>query len=216
MNCTGTHIPCKLINVEMKSGYCQEISTRVNRGNHLQADIMKKLLFLYFGLLMLLTITGSRLQAQGTYQAGITGHLFAEVVSAFSAIETSQMNFGRFSPGPSGGQIIITPQGTISVTGSVVKGSGINNAASFYLAGDDYTSFSINLPESSVSLTNTASAKTMLVSNWVSVPSTGAGGGTLKDGVQTVYLGATLDVGTLNDNPAGIYTGSYTITFDFN
>jgi hypothetical protein len=32
----------------------------------------------------------------------------------------------------------------------------------------------------------------------------------------TVYVGATLDVGTLNDNPVGIYTGSYTITFDFN
>jgi len=29
-------------------------------------------------------------------------------------------------------------------------------------------------------------------------------------------VGATLKVGTLTDNPAGIYTGTYTITFDFN
>jgi len=37
----------------------------------------------------------------------------------------------------------------------------------------------------------------------------------LQGGFQTVLVGATLKIGTLNDNPVGVYTGTYTITFDF-
>jgi Domain of unknown function (DUF4402) len=177
---------------------------------------MKKQVLSYFGLILVLSLAVSRLQAQSPNQASTTGHVFAEVVAAFSAVETSQMNFGRFSPGPYGGQVILTPQGTISVIGSVVTGSGIHNSASFYVTGDSYTSFSITLPKSPATLTNTTNAKTMLVSNWVSVPSPGSGGGTLENGFQTVYIGATLEVGMLSDNPVGIYTGTYTVTFDFN
>jgi len=167
-------------------------------------------------ILLLIIICDNGLQAQSPVQGSATGHVFAEVISAFSAVETSRMNFGRFSPGPYGGQIILTPQGTISVIGSVVKGAGIHNSASFYVTGDSYASFSVSLPESPATLTNTANAKTMIVSNWISVPSPGPGAGTLQEGFQTVYVGATLEVGTLNDNPVGLYTGTYTITFDFN
>ena len=176
---------------------------------------MKKQVLSYFGFILVLSLAVSRLQAQSPDQASTTGHVFAEVIAGFSAIETSQMNFGRFSPGPDGGQIILTPQGTISVMGSVASGSGIHNAASFYVTGDSYTSFSITLPKSPAILTNTTNAKTMIVRNWVSVPSPGPGAGTLQDGFQTVYIGATLEVGLLSDNPMGIYTGSYTVTFDF-
>ena len=177
---------------------------------------MKKQPLSFFGILLVLAFSVNRLAAQGSQQASATGYIFAEVITAFSTVETSQMNFGRFSPGPFGGQLILTPQGTISVMGSVVTGSGIHNAASFYVTGDNNTSFSISLPKVPTTLNNTANAKTMLVSNWVSVPLPGPGGGTLQDGFQTIYVGATLEIGTLYDNPAGIYTGSYTITFDFN
>ena len=56
----------------------------------------------------------------------------------------------------------------------------------------------------------------MQVQDWVSIPSPGVGAGKLQNGFQVVHVGATLKVGTLNDNPVGIYMGSYTITFDFN
>ena len=176
---------------------------------------MKKQALLFICLLLLLSATSSKLQAQ-SQQTVATGHVFAEVISALSAVETSQLNFGRFSPGPYGGQVILTPQGSISVTGSVVSGSGLHNAASFYLTGDTHTSFSISMPETSIILTNTTNARTMRISNWVTVPSPGPGAGTLENGFMTVYVGATLEVGTLFDNPVGIYTGTYEITFDFN
>lgn len=167
-------------------------------------------------LIFLLTTSGTWLKAQSPNQASVTGQVFAEVVVAFSAVETSQMNFGRFSPGPHGGEIILSPQGTLSVMGSVAKGGGLHNAASFYLTGENSATFSINLPKSSAVLKSTSDSKTMLVKNWVSTPAPGPVAGSLQEGVQTVYVGATLEVGTMADNPVGIYTGTYTITFDFN
>jgi len=145
-----------------------------------------------------------------------TGNVTAEVISVFSASETAQLNFGKFSPGPQGGEIILNPQGTISVTGSVFIGTGVHNPASFYVTGESDVSYSISLPVNPVILTHISNAKTMLVDSWNSVPSPGVGTGTLQNGFQVVFVGATLRVGALTDNPVGIYTGSYEITFGFN
>ncbi len=170
----------------------------------------------YFFSLALLFIPGMASYAQPSQPVSATGHITAEVISVFSASETSQMNFGRFSPGPQGGEIILTPESTISVLGSVFAGTGTHNAASFYVAGDNNAAYSITLPARNVVLTNISTAKTMIVENWISIPSPGVGTGMLQNGYQTVYVGATLKVGTLSDNPVGVYTGTYTITFDFN
>ncbi|MGA9190077.1 MAG: DUF4402 domain-containing protein, partial [Methanosarcina sp.] len=127
-----------------------------------------------------------------------------------------QLSFGSFSPGPTGGDIILTPHGTISVLGSVARGSGLHTAASFYLTGESSSAFSITLPKAPATLTSVSDARTMVVKDWVSWPASGPGSGTLQEGEQTVYIGATLQVGSIQDNPVGIYTGTYTITFDFN
>lgn len=177
---------------------------------------MKRLKILFFSLIFVLQITGISVIAQVTTAASATGHVIAEIIPVFSASETSQMNFGRFSPGPQGGVIILTPQSTVSVLGSVYKGAGSANAASFYVSGDADAAFSITLPSGPVILTHTASAKTMIIEDWYSDPPPGIGTGMLQDGFQVVFVGATLKIGTLHDNPVGIYTGSYTITFDFN
>ncbi len=154
--------------------------------------------------------------SQSIPPASATGHISAEIIPVFTATETAQMNFGRFSPGPQGGEIILTPESTISVLGSVYKGTGLHNAASFYVTGDADAAYTITLPTSPVVLTHISDAKTMTVKDWVSIPSPGIGAGKLRNGFQEVYVGATLKVGTLEDNPVGIYMGSYTITFDFN
>jgi hypothetical protein len=178
--------------------------------------MMKRLKILIIGLISLLFITGITLSAQTNTPVSATGHVIAEIIPVFSASEASQMNFGRFSPGPQGGMIILTPGSTISVLGSVFRGIGSYNAASFYVSGDDGATYSISLPTVPVVLTNVTNAKTMLVQDWVSEPEQGTGTGMLQNGFQVVYVGATLKVGTLNDNPVGIYAGSYSITFDFN
>jgi hypothetical protein len=161
-------------------------------------------------------MTKADLLAQGTSQVSATGHVFAEVIPVFSASETAQMSFGRFAPGPDGGNIILSPEGTISVLGNVFTGTGTHNAASFYVTGDIDAAYTITLPADPVVLTHISSAKTLRVEDWVSVPAPGIGAGHLQGGFQVVYVGATLKMGTLYDNPVGIYTGTYSITFDFN
>lgn len=174
---------------------------------------MKRLKILIFSLLYIFHVTGINVNAQ---PVSATGHVIAEIIPVYSASETSQLNFGKFSPGPQGGMIILTPQNTISVIGSVFKGIGSHNAASFYVSGDANAAYSISLPTSPVILTHSSNAKTMLIQDWVSVPEPGIGTGTLQEGFQVVYVGATLKVGPIYDNPVGIYTGTYTVTFDFN
>ena len=177
---------------------------------------MKRHKLTFLSLLLQIFITGGVAFAQATAPVSAEGHIFAEVIPMFTASETSQMNFGKFSPGPQGGEIILTPGSTVSVLGSVFKGPGSANAASFYITGDADAAYSITLPSDPVVINHISDAKTMVVKDWVSVPSPGIGAGKLQNGFQEVYVGATLKVGTLTDNPVGIYTGSYTITFDFN
>lgn len=177
---------------------------------------MTRLNTLFYSLILLINFTGAGVNGQNTPQASATGHVIAEIIPMFSASETSQMNFGRFAPGPQGGQIILTPESTISVLGSVFTGTGTHNAASFYVSGDSDAAYSISLPSDPVVLTHTSNAKTMYIADWVSIPAPGTGTGMLQNGFQVVYVGATLKIGTINDNPVGIYTGTYSIIFDFN
>lgn len=177
---------------------------------------MRKHRKLLFGLIGLFIVPAGAVVAQVTPPASATGHITAEVITMLAAVETSQLNFGRFAPGPQGGELIITPESTVMVQGSVWPGSGSRNAASFYVTGDPGVAYTITLPSAPVTITHMGSARTMTVEEWTSVPAPTPGAGMLEDGSQIVMVGATLKVGALVDNPAGIYTGTYTITFDFN
>ena len=177
---------------------------------------MKRLRLNSISLICLLFAATVASEAQPPMSSTVTGHITAEVINTLSAIETSQLSFGKFSPGPQGGDLILTPQNTISVLGSVWPGSGTHNAASFYVTGDPGIAYTITLPASPVTISHMGTARTMTVEEWRSVPEATPGAGMLENGSQTVFVGATLKVGTLNDNPVGIYTGTYTITFDFN
>jgi hypothetical protein len=176
---------------------------------------MKRLKIFFISLIFSLQTPSFYLAAQVTPPVSATGQVIAEIIPVFTASETSPLNSGRFSPGPQGGRIILTPQGTISLQGSVFKGPGSFNAGSFLVSGDADAAYSISLPSTPVVLKHLSDARTMVIENWMSVPAQGTGTGMLHDGFQIVYVGATLKVGTILDNPVGIYTGSYSITFDF-
>lgn len=149
-------------------------------------------------------------------QASVTAQAFAEVISALTATETSQLNFGKFSPEVQGGQVIVTPDGNRSTNGSVILSGGIANSGIFYITGTPDALFSIQLPNGPAFLTHQNSSKTMMVNNWVSYPQSGTGTGVLANGQQFVYLGATLNVGSILDNPVGLYSGAFTLTFAYN
>lgn len=120
--------------------------------------------------------------------------------------------FGAFSPGASGGNVSIAPDGTRSASGSVVLLSlgYAYTPAMFYIRANPGTvlSFLVTPP----------------------VTLSGSGGGTLTLQVEgslpsspfvttlpwpqqtTVLVGGTLTIGNIASNPAGNYTGSFNIT----
>ncbi len=177
---------------------------------------MKRLRLVFISLICLTCVSAVTAEAQSATASTVTGHITAEVISTLAATETTQLSFGKFSPGPQGGKLILTPESSISVMGSVWPGSGTHSAASFYVTGDPGVAFTVSLPSDPVTITHMGSARTMTVEEWRSVPEAEPGAGVLENGSQVVYVGATLNVGTLNDNPVGVYTGTYTITFEFN
>jgi hypothetical protein len=165
-------------------------------------------------LLLLLVILS--FSSKAFSQASVTAQAFAEVISALTATETSQLNFGKFSPEVHGGQVIVTPDGIRSTIGSVLLSGGTANSGIFYITGAPEAAFSIQLPNGPAVLVHQNSNKTMIVSNWVSYPQSGNGTGVLANGQQFVYLGATLNVGFMLDNPVGLYSGAFNLTFAYN
>ena len=164
-------------------------------------------------LILFIILSGSVMKTEA--QESVTAKVFAEVIPALTAAEITQMNFGKFSPETQGGSVLITPDGSRSVTGTVALTGGTHNPASFYITGEGGATFSILLPQQPALLTNTSNSKTMMVSDWVSIPPQGMGTGLLSEGSQEVKVGATLIVGSMEDNPVGIYTGTYSITFGY-
>jgi len=173
---------------------------------------MKKTLLISLIVALLFGIAIPKVHSQNT----VTAQAFAEVIAALTATETSQLNFGKFSPEVQGGQIIVSPDGARVASGSVILSGGLANSGIFHLTGAPDATFSIQLPEGPAILTHQNSNKTMLVSDWVSSPQSGTGTGVLVDGQQYVHLGATLNVGSTVDNPVGLYSGTYNLTFAYN
>jgi len=169
-------------------------------------------MFRYLLILFVVLSLSSKVYCQAT----VSAQAFAEVVSALTATETSQLNFGKFSPEVQGGQVIVTPEGVRSTSGSVIMSGGIANSGIFYITGAPDAAFSIQLPSGPAVLVHQNSSKTMEVSNWVSYPQAGTGTGVLVNGQQFIYLGATLKVGSILDNPVGLYSGEFNLTFAYN
>lgn len=167
-------------------------------------------------LICLFCASAMMVEAQSATSSSVTGQITAEVITTLAATETTQLSFGKFSPGPQGGKLILTPESTITVLGSVWPGSGTHSAASFYVTGNPGAAYTISLPSTPVTIRHMGSARTMEVEDWKSIPHAAPGAGMLENGFQIIYVGATLNVGTLTDNPVGVYTGTYTITFEFN
>lgn len=149
-------------------------------------------------------------------QAVVQSEVCAEIISAISATKVTQLNFGRFSTQTQGGQLVISPSGDVSATGGVVIASGSRHPATFIVTGEDQFTFSILLPTEPVTIFNASLAKGMTVTEWSSLPSEGTGNGLLVNGSQEVRVGAKLNIGSMEDNPSGLYQGIFTVKFNYN
>lgn len=175
---------------------------------------MKKLTLIFVAISTLLALPAKQVFSQD--RAVATAQASATIIIPLTATEAAQLNFGRFFPGDQGGTIAISPTGDVSTSSTVVADASPRNPGSFFVSGEIDATFSIALPEGPATLTHASDSKTMVVSNWVTIPEKTDTGIKLEGGSQTVLIGATLQVGSLDDNPKGVYTGSYQITFAYN
>ncbi|MCX6226445.1 MAG: DUF4402 domain-containing protein [Bacteroidia bacterium] len=173
---------------------------------------MKKLILIIVAISTFLVLPAVRVMAQDRATARVS----AMIIIPLTATEYTSLNFGRVFPGSQGGTITVSPTGYVVTSSTVVADASPRNPGGFYVTGQTDATFSIALPDGPATLTSTDDSKTMVVSDWVTVPENGDAGIKLTGGNQMVMVGATLNVGSLDENPKGIYTGSYQITFAYN
>ena len=98
--------------------------------------------------------------------------------------------------------------------GGIIVESGDYSPGQFVVEGDLGANFIIHLPNEKTILTNGKSGETMQVGDWVSDPPLDIVA-TLRGGSRMISIGATLNIGTIDENPAGIYAGSFVLTFAY-
>jgi hypothetical protein len=139
-----------------------------------------------------------------------TATVTATSAPAISITNMGVLSFGWFAKATGiSGQVQVTPASVRSVSGGAVLGSGVGIAATFSIAGQPSSTYSITLP-SSTTITN---AGTLTVDNFTSTPS---GTGTLDvGGSQTLRVGATLEIPSA-DPALGFFTGTFNVTVAYN
>ena len=143
-------------------------------------------------------------------QISVTGTAYTEIVPIVSANETVQLNFGRFHPDAGGGSITISPEGIRVAYGNVRLLEGAFSQGVFTISGAEINSLNISFPGTPQLLYHTNSINTISLDKWTfsTLNST--------SGEVFVNIGATLNFGSLESNPSGLYIGTYQLIFSYN
>jgi hypothetical protein len=173
---------------------------------------IKNTILMTAGLACLFVFSSVGARAQTT----ATGHIFAEVIDAITAVESSSMSFGQFSTGDQGGSITVPCNGGAITTDAIVPTGNSITPATFRVSGARDAAFTVSLPDGPTTLTSLTGNGTMTVSGWNATSAQGSDSYILAGGTQMIKVGATLKVGSPDQNPKGVYTGSYKVTFDYN
>ncbi|HEX9172950.1 MAG TPA: DUF4402 domain-containing protein [Telluria sp.] len=155
-------------------------------------------------------VGGNAAAADGNASATTT------VISALTITKAEDLSFGNVIAGSTAGTIKVDTNGVRTVGGGVVLGSGTGTAAKFDITGSGTMTYTITYA-SGVQLTGPGTAMSLTQIS----DATGAGGasglvtsGTLVAGLQSLFIGGTLDVGA--NQTGGLYTGSLTATVNYN
>ena len=147
------------------------------------------------------------LAISGAANAGtVQGTASVDIATPISISQTSEMSFGTVAATTATGTALLTPAGGMTGVSSL---GGTISAATFNVQGTSGSTYSISLPPADVTLTSATSS--MIVNAF-----THDAGVTpaLTGGSVDFNVGATLNIGA--NQAAGAYTGTYTITTNYN
>lgn len=125
-----------------------------------------------------------------------------------------ELSFGSFFTGSSGGTVVISPQGSRSFTGTVIGMASFPGApAVFDLRFIQGRMVHMVFPSSAI-LSRIGGGGSMMVTGFISdKPGNSLVTTAAHPFINPVNVGATLNVGSVAENPPGSYTGSFTVTF---
>lgn len=140
--------------------------------------------------------------------------LMAQVT--ISIFKNTDMNFGTIAASSVGGTVLLSASGSRTPSGGIILPSlaGTVSAAQFTVTGVPSYTYAITLPTTNFTLSESGiGPATMVVNYFTSTPSTT---GILTAGTQTVFVGATLNVGA--SQTAGSYTNTsgFQVTVNYN
>jgi len=136
----------------------------------------------------------------------------ATVLTPIAITKQSDLIFGRFSAGASGGTVILDNVGGRTKSSTVILASGITPAAAaFTVTGEVDATYTISLP---ATVTITGAGPDMVVS--ALTPSIALSAGLLTLGTQSFTFGGTLTSADGATQTAGAYTGAFNVSVDYN
>jgi hypothetical protein len=169
-------------------------------------------------VLITLLVVSTLFVTKSFAQVSASATASADIVVPIAITKTGDMNFGIVARGNTPGWVQLSAAGVRTSAGSAVlfAQTGTITPATFTVTGESGYTYAITLPNS-VTLTNTngAGAETMIVENFVSLP-TVAAGGILTGGTQTLTVGGELAMD--GNQVAGSYISgtSFTVTVNYN
>ena len=138
--------------------------------------------------------------------AQATGSATANVIAPIGITNTSALQFGEIIGGTAG-TVVVTPLG--AAVGGSLPSAGTPSAGTFDITGEGNRTFSIAIAKVSELVNGTDN----LVIGTFTNTADGATG-TLASGTLTLGVGATITLD--GSEPAGTYTGTYTVDVDYN
>jgi len=146
--------------------------------------------------------------SSSVFAASATGNASATIVAPLSITEDVAMDFGSISPdGTSATTVTITPAGAVSSPDGAGIAGGAPAAGQFTVTGFGTLTYAVSYTGGNL----TGPGANMAVSGFTD--SIG-GAGALAGGTETFTVGADLAVGI--NQTAGAYSGTYTVTVNYN
>ncbi len=129
---------------------------------------------------------------------------------------TQNLHFGSFASGPLAGTITVNPStGARTFTGGVtlVAGAGLERNGVISLSGSTGLAITLSMANSMFNISN--GADNMAINNFKFNSSAGMSSTviTLATSTQTIPLGGTINV--TSNQPAGTYSGNYTVNANY-
>ena len=169
---------------------------------------MKKLVFLFVSIFVLV-VAAQNVKAQP--EAAANGTATAKILEPIAISAINDLEFGSIAAGSSVSDVVMTSGGVRSTTGNAdLYTSDAGQQGTFDVTGESNHTYTITLPDNG-DVTLTSGGNSMDVKDFESTPATGS---LDAAGKQTINVGATLVVGA--SQAAGSYTGSYTVTVNYN